>query len=260
MKSATEIHGKIDDFLRDWKAREGHKPLIVKGARQIGKTFSINEFAKANYASTVSVNFILQSEYRGIFDDGYDVDSILKNISFINPELLFESGKTLIFFDEIQSCPKVATSLKSFCLDGRFDVICSGLLMGINYAEIESTAVGYKEDKEMFSLDFEEFLWAKGYTESQIEGIYNRMRSVEPLTSTEFSVLSDAFKDYMVVGGMPEVVDSYVQNGNFSGTLAIQRQLLLDYEEDITKYAEGPDKGKILTFLLRRFLLERKPA
>lgn len=130
--------------------------------------------------------------------------------------------------------------------------------MGINYHEIESTAVGYKEDKEMFSLDFEEFLWAKGYREEQIEALYENMFSVKPLTQTQFDTLTDIFRDYMVVGGMPAVVDSFISRGNFSGTLEIQRQLLLDYEEDITKYAGGLDKAKILnvyshisTFLAR---------
>ena len=238
---------KIDRFLKDWKARPNHKPLIIKGARQIGKTYSINEFASANYENVVNINFILDGYYKTIFDDGYDVDTVVKNISFINPEWKFKPGSTLIFFDEFQACPKAATSLKAFCIDGRYDVICSGSLMGINYHEIESAAVGYKEDKEMFSLDFEEFLWAKGYDEEQIENLYERMLEVKPLTQTEFDVLSNIFRDYMIVGGMPAVVDSYIANGNFSGTLAIQKQLLSDYEEDITKYADGLDKGKILS-------------
>ena len=238
---------KIDAFLRDWKAKSDHKPLIIKGARQIGKTFSVKEFAKANYENVIDINFILESAYCTIFDDGYDVDTIIKNISFINPSWKYEPGNTLIFFDELQNCPQAATSLKAFCIDGRYDVICSGSLMGINYQEIESAAVGYKEDKEMFSLDFEEFLWAKGYSDTQIEDLLAKMLAVKPLTATEFKVLSDIFKDYMIVGGMPRVVDSYIKNGNFSGTLSIQKQLLLDYEEDITKYAGGLDKAKILS-------------
>lgn len=253
-----ELRRKIDRVLADWKAREDRKPLIVKGARQIGKTFSINRFGAANYKHVVAINFILQKEYRSIFDDGYEVDTILKNISFINPALKFDARQTLLFFDEIQACPAAATSLKSFCLDGRYDVICSGSLMGINYNEIESNAVGYKEDYEMFSLDFEEFLWAKGYSDSMIDELRKNLIDQVPLTTARFNALLDIFKDYMVVGGMPAVVDSYITSGNFSGTLAIQRQLLLDYEEDITKYAVGLDKGKILnvykhisTFLAR---------
>lgn len=239
------LRRKIDRFLKEWKSRP-HKPLIVKGARQIGKTFSIDKFADANYESVVRINFIFQPAYKAVFNEGFDINTIIKNISFINPEFKFIAGKTLIFFDELQECPACATSLKPFCIDGRYDVICSGSLMGINYREIESNSVGYKEDYEMYSLDFEEFLWAKGYTEDIIAGLKGNLFQLIPLPAVTFDVLSGIFKDYMVVGGMPAVVDSYITYQNFSGTLKIQRQLLMDYEEDITKYAAGLDKGKIL--------------
>ena len=239
------LRRKIDDFLMKWKSANDRKPLIVKGARQIGKTFSINAFARSNYQNVVSINFILEKKYQRIFDDGYDVDSIVKNISFFNPSFKFVPGQTLIFFDEIQACPDCATSLKSFQIDGRFDVICSGSLMGINYQEIESNSVGYKEDYEMHSLDFEEFLWAKGYSEATINELLVKMENVIPLSSIEMDVFSNLFCDYMMLGGMPAVVNSYVTKGNFSGTLKMQQQLLADYEEDITKYAQGLDKGRI---------------
>ncbi len=239
------LRRKIDDFLMKWKSANDRKPLIVKGARQIGKTFSINAFARSNYQNVVSINFILEKKYQRIFDDGYDVDSIVKNISFFNPSFKFVPGQTLIFFDEIQACPDCATSLKSFQIDGRFDVICSGSLMGINYQEIESNSVGYKEDYEMHSLDFEEFLWAKGYSEAIINELLVKMENVIPLSSIEMDVFSNLFCDYMMLGGMPAVVNSYVTKGNFSGTLKMQQQLLADYEEDITKYAQGLDKGRI---------------
>lgn len=239
------LRRKIDDFLMKWKSANDRKPLIVKGARQIGKTFSINAFARSNYQNVVSINFILEKKYQRIFDDGYDVDSIVKNISFFNPSFKFVPGQTLIFFDEIQACPDCATSLKSFQIDGRFDVICSGSLMGINYQEIESNSVGYKEDYEMHSLDFEEFLWAKGYSEATINELLVKMENVIPLSSIEMDVFSNLFCDYMMIGGMPAVVNSYVTKGNFSGTLKMQQQLLADYEEDITKYAQGLDKGRI---------------
>lgn len=158
---------------------------------------------------------------------------------------MFESGNTLIFFDEMQDCPQCATCLKAFCIDGRYDVICSGSLMGINYREIESNSVGYKEDYTMHSMDFEEFLWAKGYNDGFVEGLYAKMCAVTPLSQLEMDTLEGLFREYMTIGGMPAVVNRFVTTGNFSGTLAIQRQLLLDYEEDITKYAQGLDKGKI---------------
>ncbi|MBQ2759029.1 MAG: ATP-binding protein [Clostridia bacterium] len=237
---------KTDTFLLEWKNKTDRLPLIVKGARQIGKTEAISHFARGNYKSVIEINFALQKQFKDIFDDGFDVDTIIKNISLKNPEFEFPAGETLFFFDEIQDCINCATCLKAFKTDGRFDVICSGSLMGINYNEIESNSVGYKEDYEMHSLDFEEFLWAKGYKPEQIEELFQKLITTTPLSDTQYSVMLENFREYMVLGGMPAVVFSFVTQKNYSGTLKLQRQLLLDYEEDITKYAAGLDKGKIL--------------
>lgn len=236
---------KIDKYLTDWKNKPDRKPLIIKGARQIGKTRSVEWFAGQNYASVIEINFIEQKKYREIFNDGFEVDAILKNISLLNPELKFIPGNTIFFFDELQACPNCATSLKFFKLDGRFDVICSGSLMGISYNEIESNSVGYKEDYEMHSMDFEEFLWAKGYNDEFTADLLSHMLDVRPLSELQMDTLMSLFRDYVIIGGMPEVVSTYVRNKNFSGTLDIQRQLLKDYEEDITKYVEGLDKAKV---------------
>ena len=236
---------KIDKYLTDWKNRPARKPLIIKGARQIGKTRSVEWFASQNYASVIEINFIEQKKYREIFNDGFEVDAILKNISLLNPELKFIPGNTIFFFDELQACPNCATSLKFFKLDGRFDVICSGSLMGISYNEIESNSVGYKEDYEMHSMDFEEFLWAMGYNDEFTADLLSYMLDVRPLSELQMDTLMSLFRDYVIIGGMPEVVSTYVRNKNFSGTLDIQRQLLKDYEEDITKYVEGLDKAKV---------------
>lgn len=236
---------KIDKYLTDWKNRPDRKPLIIKGARQIGKTCSVEWFASQNYASVIEINFIEQKKYREIFNDGFEVDAILKNISLLNPELKFIPGNTIFFFDELQACPNCATSLKFFKLDGRFDVICSGSLMGISYREIESNSVGYKEDYEMHSMDFEEFLWAMGYNDEFTADLLSHMLDVRPLSELQMDTLMSLFRDYVIIGGMPEVVSTYVRNKNFSGTLDIQRQLLKDYEEDITKYVEGLDKAKV---------------
>jgi hypothetical protein len=239
------LRRKIDSFLLGWKNDPERKPLIVKGARQIGKTRSIEWFARNNYSNVIQINFVEQPRYRGIFDDGFEVDSILKSISMLNPEHQFIPGDTILFFDELQACPNCATSLKFFKLDGRFDVICSGSLMGINYKEIESNSVGYKEDYEMHSMDFEEFLWAKGYSEDLVSDLLSHMVNVKPFSQLQLDTLFDLFRDYVTLGGMPEVVNTYIQKKNFSGTLALQRQLLLDNEEDITKYVEGLDKAKV---------------
>ena len=252
------LERKIDTYLAKWKNTLSRKPLIVKGARQIGKTESIRAFGKANYQSVIEINFVLQKKFRTIFNNGYEVDTIIKNISLLEPSWQFIPGKTLIFFDELQKCPDCATSLKSFCQDRRYDVICSGSLMGIYYEEIESNAVGFKEDYEMYSMDFEEFLWAKGYSREQVEDLYKHMIDVQPFSQLEMDTIMDIFCDYMTIGGMPEVVKKYIDQGNFEGTLSLQRQLLKDYEEDITKYASQTDKAKVLavynhisTFLAR---------
>lgn len=237
---------KIDAFLVEWKSNPDRKPLIVKGARQIGKTESIRQFARNNYANVIEINFVEQPKFKDIFDDGYEPDTIIRNITLKRPEFEFAEGETLIFFDELQECPDCATSLKFFKQDGRYDVICSGSLMGISYKKIHSNSVGFKDDYEMHSMDFEEFLWALGYSDEQINGLYRHMINVTPLSQTEMSVMLEHFGEYMVIGGMPAVVNTFVTNKNYSGVLKLQKQLILDYEEDITKYAESLDKAKIL--------------
>lgn len=164
----------------------------------------------------------------------------------INNDFVFEPRDTLIFFDEIQDCINCATSLKSFNIDKRFDVICSGSMLGINYSKIESNSVGNKQDYVMYSMDFEEFLWAKGYKENQIEELYLCMKNCTPLSSTAMDVMMKVFKEYMLIGGMPAIVERYIENNNFSGILEMQKQILLDYEEDISKYAQGFDKARVL--------------
>lgn len=240
------LRRKIDKYLMDWKKSDLKMPLIVKGARQIGKTDAIRNFGENNYKSYIEINFILQPEYKGIFDNGFTVDAIIKNMTLIDSSIKIIPNDTLIFFDELQAMPNCATSLKSFNIDGRYDVICSGSLMGINYNEIESNSVGNKIDYVMHSLDFEEFLWAKGYTDEQIDDLYECMKETKPLSQIQYDVMLNNFKDYMIVGGMPLIVKTFVQNNNFSSILDMQKQILLDYEEDITKYADGLDKAKIL--------------
>lgn len=237
---------KVDKFLVDWKNAPNHMPLIVKGARQIGKTDAIRNFGASNYKSFIEINFVLNEEYKDIFENGFNVDTIIKNITFKNGNLNFIPNETLIFFDEMQDCPSCATSLKSFKEDGRFDCICSGSLMGINYKKIESNSVGNKIDYIMYSLDFEEFLWAKGYKEEQIEDLYTCMKKTIPLTESQMNAMNENFKEYMVIGGMPAIVRTFIENKNYSGILDMQRQIILDYEEDITKYTNGLDQAKVL--------------
>ncbi len=237
---------KIDKFLTEWKNNENRKPLVVKGPRQIGKTESIKKFAEANYNSIIEINFVTSEKYKMITADGYDASSVIKNISMIEPGFKFIPGETLIFFDEIQEFPEIATSLKFFNIDGRFDIICSGSLLGINYNRIESNSVGNKTDYDMYSLDFEEFLWAKGYSSEIIDDMLTHMVDEKPFSELQHSIFSSLFLDYCILGGMPEVIKQYIKNGTFEGTLEIQRQLIADYEEDIRKYAIGLDQARIM--------------
>ena len=237
---------KIDKYLIEWKNSSNKLPLIIKGARQIGKTNAIRNFGKNNYKTFIEINFALQPQFKTIFEEGFEVNNIIKNITLKMPEIELNEHNTLIFFDEMQECVSTATSLKAFREDGRYDIICSGSLMGINYNEIESNSVGNKEDYIMRSLDFEEFLWAKGYSNEQIDDLYKHMQELKPLSNMQYDVMLANFKDYMIVGGMPAIVSRFIENKNFSGILKMQQQILLDYEEDITKYAGGLDKTKIL--------------
>ena len=236
---------KIDKYLFDWKTNPNHKPLIIKGARQVGKTKSIENFAKRNYESIVEINFAEDPVYKQIVENGYSAEAVIKNISRINPGARFIKGKTLIFFDEIQEFPDIATSLKFFSLDGNYDVICSGSLLGIHYKEISSISVGYKTEIEMRSLDFEEFLWALGYDDSVKEDILSHMRSFTPFSPEVLKIYNDLFLDYCIIGGMPDVVKDFVSNKTFENTIEMQRQIVIGYEADIRKYAVGLDKARI---------------
>ena len=238
---------KIDDFLQKWKADINHKPLIIKGARQIGKTESILHFAKQHYKHIIYINFALEKKFMRILADGYDVESVTRNITLADPSIQFTPKESIILFDEIQENPDVATTLKAFHRDGRYDVICSGSMLGINYKRIHSNSVGSKTDYEMFSMDFEEFLWAKGYSEEQVDSILIHMLENKPFNENELSIFKELFLSYSVLGGMPDVVKQYLETGTFSGTLDLQNQIRLDYEEDVRKYALGLDQTKIIS-------------
>lgn len=237
---------KIDRYLDEWKNAPSRLPLIVKGPRQVGKTASILEFAARSYKSLVYINFVEEPKYRTVTADGYSAADIVRNISLLDPSKSFVPGDTLIVFDEIQEFPDIATSLKFFKLEGSYDVICSGSMLGIGYKTIESNSVGYKTDYEMTSLDFEEFLWAKGYGEKTVESMLEHIVSAKPFSETELSVYNSAFLEYCVLGGMPAVVRLFIEQGTFEGTLAVQRQLVADYQEDIRKYITGIEQMRVL--------------
>lgn len=241
------LRRKTDAYLENWKKNPDRLPLIIKGARQIGKTETIRRFADKNYKYVNEINFVTDPMYKSIVEEGFSAASIVKIISRIDPGKKFEEGETLLFFDEIQEFPEIAASLKFFKEDGKYDVICSGSLLGVQYHRIASISVGAKTDYPMHSMDFEEFLWAKGYGDDLIEDMINHMIEGSPFPEAEHKTLSNLFLEFCILGGMPAVISNYIEKGTFEGSLDIQRQLLVDYSNDIVKYAEGLDKAKILS-------------
>lgn len=234
---------KIDTFLNEWKQRDNHKPLIVKGARQIGKTTSIEEFGKS-YKSFVEINFKMNPEYTDCFDT-YDPIDIIKKISLINPEFRFIENDTLILFDEIQEYPDALTSFKFFYENTTYDLIASGSLLGISYKKVSSIPVGFKEEYEMKPMDFEEYLWSCGYDEKVIDDVYMSLKQMKQLDKVVFNTLDKKYREYLFLGGMPEVIQSFINNMNYNEPLAIQRRIYKDYEDDITKYVKGLDVAKV---------------
>lgn len=235
---------KIYQSLIEWKKQTEKMCLVVKGARQVGKTFIIDKFARENYENYVYINFDENPGYKVIFDGDLDVNNLIKQISLRVPNVSLVPHKTIIFLDEIQNCPNVRTALKFLALDKRFDVIASGSLLGINYKEVESFPVGYTEQLEMYSLDFEEFLWANGIEEQSILDVKEFFDKKEVVPQAMHERMMELFKEYIVVGGMPRVVNDFVKNHNFANVLKIQKAIISDYEDDIAKYADGSEKAK----------------
>jgi len=235
----------MDNLLSSWRANPRRLPLIVKGARQVGKTYSIRQFAHRNYRHFVEINFVERPEFKLIVRDGFSVAAIVRNITAVDSRLVFEAGSTLVLFDEIQEFPEIATSLKFFAEDGRFDVICSGSLLGVHYKRVASFSVGYQESLVMRSLDFEEFLWAHGYRSGQIDEAYGFVVDGRPIPESINATFGRLFLEYCACGGMPEVVGTYVEDGTFTNVRRIQERLVSDYRDDIRKYAEGLDASRI---------------
>ena len=239
------LERKIYYELLKWKNNDNKNSLIVKGARQVGKTFIIDKFCRDNYKNYVYINFFANSEYNSIFENGLDVDTIIKQMTVRLPNINLVPYETVIFLDEIQDCPEAITALKFLTIDKRFDVIASGSLLGINYKEVPSYPVGYVEHLEMHSLDFEEFCWANGMSKEAIGYLKEYFDKLEPVPSSMHNKMMELFKEYIIVGGMPRVVNDFVTNHNFINVLKIQKDILEDYKMDIGKYAKENEKAKI---------------
>ena len=235
---------KIYNDLLSWKASEKKLCLLVKGARQVGKTFIIDLFARENYKHYTTINFDRNPAYKTIFDGDLDIETLIKQISLRVPGADLIAGETLLFLDEIQNCPRARTALKFLTQDGRFDVIATGSMLGINYKDVPSYPVGYVEHLDMYSLDFEEFLWANGVQPGSIADIKEYFNRMLPVPAAMHERMIDLFKEYIVVGGMPRVVYEFVNTHNFLNILKIQRAIVNDYADDIIKYADGAEKTK----------------
>ena len=242
------LRRKIEKSLIAWKNTPGHKPLIIKGCRQCGKTFSVMDFAKKNYKNVVYLNFFENSDYASVFDGNLEIDRIIMLLSaLLGSKAVFEAGKTVLILDEIQECPEARTALKFFRMDGRFDVIGTGSLLGVRgYGEEpKSIPVGSETVLDMYPLDFEEFLWANNIEESVIDMLKKCMESETPVPEALHNRMKQLILQYTVVGGMPDVVETFVNSKQMNEVLQIQRDIVRSYEDDMVKYADKKDKSCI---------------
>lgn len=243
------LQRKIEQSLMNWKNTPGHKPLIVKGCRQCGKTFSVLDFAKKNYDHVVYLNFFENPQYSSVFSESLEIDHITMLLSaLMGRDAVFETGKTVLVLDEIQDCPDARTSLKFFKLDGRYDVIGTGSLLGVQgygHQEPKSIPVGYETVLEMTPLDFEEFLWANGIPEQIIALLKKHLMEETPVPEALHRRMRELLLQYTVVGGMPDAVQTFVDTKRMDEVLQIQRDIVRSYEDDMVKYAEKKDKPVI---------------
>lgn len=239
---------KIEQALINWKNTPNHSPLIIKGCRQCGKTFSVRDFAKKNYKYEVYLNFFKNPSYISIFDGSLEIDNLIMMMSaLLGPNAVFKPGETVIILDEIQDCPEARTALKFFREDGRFDVIGTGSLLGVKgYGkQPKSIPVGSETVIEMHPLDFEEFLWANGITPQIIDKLKEYFNEEKPVPEALHEKMRQLILQYTVVGGMPEVVDTFVKTKQMNSVLALQRDIVRSYEDDMVKYADDKDKSLI---------------
>ena len=242
------LRRKIIQELSAWKAQENRNPLVIKGCRQCGKTFAVQEFASKNYESVIYLNFVEKPECMGVFSGSLNVDYMIMGLSAImGSEAHFIPGRTVIIFDEIQECAEARTSLKFWKLDGRYDVIATGSLLGVKgYGkEPVSIPVGYETVVQMFPLDFEEFLWANGIEENVISLLLENFNKHTPVPEPFHSRLKQLILQYTVVGGMPAVVQYFIDTKDLAGVLRMQRGIVSGYREDMIKYADRSNKPLI---------------
>ena len=246
---------KIETYLAGWKSTKNRKPLVIKGIRQCGKTFIVRKFAKENYENVIYINFVLEPDKKSAFIGNIDVDTITLNLSALIPDSRFVEGKTCIILDEIQECKEARTSLKSFHIDGRFDVIATGSLLGVKgYGNKkkkdseegqDSVPVGYETIIDMYPLDFEEFLWANGIGDAVVDSVKSCFKNEKPVPEGIHKAMMELLYRYVIVGGLPEAVNCFLETKNIGLIYKVQRNLITEYEKDMVKYADDADKPRI---------------
>ena len=251
---------KASAFIKNWLGTKEKKCLIVQGARQVGKTYTIERFAEENYEETITINFKQNPSAVDIFSEDLTVDHMVMAMRFRFPDKKILPGKTLIFLDEIQECPEAITSLKFWALDNQYDVMASGSLLGIDYKRASSYPVGYVDYLKMYGVDFEEFLWGLGISEDMIEMICEYLRARTPVPAAIHSQMMAYYRQYIAIGGMPEAVQKYIDTKDFREVDQIQRSLLQGYQYDIAHYAAADEKVKAekCYFSLSKQLLEKE--
>lgn len=245
---------KIEKVLQSWLDDASHKPLVVKGVRQCGKTSSVMDFAIRNFKHVVYLDFREHPDYKKFFTPNLEVDAIIMRITAAMPDAEIEPGETCFVFDEIQDCPKARGSLKYFHQDGRYEVMCTGSLLGVNgyktpeekkEEEEASIPVGFEDIVDMYPMDFEEWLWANGIKDMHIEYLWKCLRDESPVEEALHDRFRELLHQYVVVGGMPEVVTSFMETKQIGKVLAIQRRIVDEYKADMVKYAPAADKSRI---------------
>lgn len=247
------IKRKMYKYLINWKQKKDKSALIIKGARQVGKSYLVREFGRNEYESYIEINFFKNPLYKNIFKGDLSAEEIFKRLSAYIPNLKIIPFKTLLFLDEIQVCAEARTAVKFLVEDGSVDVISSGSLLGLSYLEDDdknvteptSLPVGYEEQITMYSLDFEEFLWAKGYNDDAIAYLKDFYISNKEVPKELNDKYLELFREFMIVGGMPEVVQTFIDTNNFQEASKIQGKILADYQDDISKHAKGQEKIKV---------------
>lgn len=239
------LRRKIYDKLLAWKNNQGKKDaILLRGVRQCGKTYIVREFGKREYKNFIEINFIERPDMQAVFSGNLDVDNMVQQIKLSMPGCQFIPGETLLFLDEIQDVPNARTSLKFWTQDGRFDCIASGSLLGIDYKNEVSIPVGYEQQLIMRTLDFEEFIWALGAEVNLKEMLAPYVDGAKRVPEAMHNSLNKYLQEYMVVGGLPEVVDTYIVTKDFYQVHLLQEKILRDYQDDIAKYALNQDKIK----------------